>query len=118
MWSKSTEGNRPWGEMLSLNISRKGDVHDVTNCLHSAAGGCPGNHVTNPQLKQLLCLCTEHSVCSFPYGHTSHVVFWEFLLLFPLDAFIVFVPKLKLLFNKTWRGEIILVSIFGKDILK
>lgn len=59
----------------SLNTSRKGNDHNTTNCLPSAVGGCRDNHVMSPELKQLLLLCTECSVCSFPYRYTSYVVF-------------------------------------------
>lgn len=102
----------------SLNMSRKGNAPNSTNCLHSAVGGCEDNRVTSPELKQLLLLGTEHSVCSFPYGHTPYVVFRESFLLFPLGAFIVFTPKLKLFFSKTGLREIILSSTFGKAVLK
>lgn len=95
-WSNSAEKNSQWGEMLSLNMSRKGNSHNTTNCLHSAEGGCQDSHIMSPKLKQLLLLCTEHSVFFPPYGNTSCVVFWESLFLFPLDAFIVYPPKLKL----------------------
>ena len=110
---------QPVGENAkSLNMSRKENVQSTTNCLHSTVRGCQDSHVMRPKLKQLQPLVHRTFCVLYSLWKLFPVVFRESLLLFPLDAFTVFTPKLKLFFSKTQLRGVILSAVYRKEILE